>query len=173
MPISTPFTAGMDMIAAPMRPSSLRSHETCEPSPTGSPSTTTSQIAAERVPRPFDLVDVGDHPRFGVGVERAQRRRVGGGVEVLGHGRRAHRIDAAEVHEVAPDANVELGEKTLADGGGGDARRRLARRRALENVARVVAVVLENAGEIGVAGAHARDGAGARRLTCASRRRDP
>ena len=44
MPISTPFTAGIDMIAAPMRPSSLRSHDTCDPRPTGKPSTTTSQM---------------------------------------------------------------------------------------------------------------------------------
>ncbi len=50
MPISTPFTAGIDMIAAPMRPSSLRSHETCEPSPTGSPSATTSQMPPRVLP---------------------------------------------------------------------------------------------------------------------------
>ena len=86
--------------------------------------------------------------------------------------RRTLRVDAAQVHEVATDANVELREKTPTDRRGGDARRRLARRRALENVARVVAIVLENAGEIGVAGANARDGAGARRLP-ARRAPDP
>ena len=75
------------------------------------------------------------------------------------HRRRPRGVDAAEVHEMAADAHVELVEKTLTDGRGGDARRRLARRRALENVARVVAIVLENAGEIGVAGPNARDGA--------------
>ena len=52
--------------------------------------------------------------------------------------------------------------KRLQIGAGGDARRGLARRRALEDVARVVAVVLEDAGEVGVAGTHARDGALAR-----------
>ena len=59
--------------------------------------------------------------------------------------------------------------KRLQIAAGGDARRRLARRRALENVARVVAIVLEHAGEIGVAGTHARDGALARIADRASR----
>ena len=68
-------------------------------------------------------------------------------------------VDAAEVHDMAADAHAELGEKALADRGRGDARRRLARRRALEDVARVVAVVLEQPGEVGVARTHARDGA--------------
>ena len=46
--------------------------------------------------------------RLGVGVERAQRRRVGRGVEVRRHLSRTRRIDAAEVHEVAADAYAEL-----------------------------------------------------------------
>ena len=41
-PISTPFTAGIDITARASRPSSLRSHETCEPRPTGTPNATTS-----------------------------------------------------------------------------------------------------------------------------------
>ena len=63
--------------------------------------------------------------------------------------------------------------KRLQTAAGGDARRGLARRRALENVARVVAIVLEHAREIGVAGTHARDGTLARRraLIARSRRR--
>ena len=64
-------------------------------------------------------------------------------------------------------------EEALADRRRGDARRRLARRRALEDVARVVAVVLEQAGEIGVAGTHARDGALARRPDRPRAARDP
>ena len=63
---------------------------------------------------------------------------------------------------MAADAHVELVRKRLQIGRRGDARRRLARRRALEDVARVVAIVLEDAGEVGVAGTHARDGAPAR-----------
>ena len=47
--------------------------------------------------------------------------------------------------------DAELVEQAARDGARGDARRRLARRRALEDVARVVAIVLEDAGEIGVA----------------------
>ena len=66
------------------------------------------------------------------------------------------RVDAAEVHDVAADANAELVEQPLADRAGGDARGRLARRGALEDVARVVAVVLEQAGEVGVAGPRTR-----------------
>ena len=63
---------------------------------------------------------------------------------------------------MAADADAELREQSLRDGAGGHARRRLARRRALEDVARVVAIVLEDAGEIGVTGTHPRDRAFAR-----------
>src|SRR5947207_837371 len=41
-PSSTPFTAGMDMSACARRPSSLASHDTWEPRPTGAPSAITS-----------------------------------------------------------------------------------------------------------------------------------
>ena len=51
------------------------------------------------------------------------------------------------------DGDAELGEQPAADGARGDARRRLARRGALEDVARVVAVVLEDPGQVGVTGA--------------------
>ncbi len=60
------------------------------------------------------------------------------------------------------DADAELAQEPLADRRRRDARRGLASRGALENVARVVAIVLEEAGEVGVAGAHARDRALAR-----------
>src|SRR5204863_858683 len=41
-PSPTPFTAGIDIRACASRPSSFRSHDTCEPRPTGAPSATTS-----------------------------------------------------------------------------------------------------------------------------------
>ena len=63
--------------------------------------------------------------------------------------------------------------KRLQIAAGGDARGRLARRRALEDVARVVAIVLEDAGEVGVTGTHARDGALARRRDRPRAARDP
>src|SRR6185437_8796461 len=115
--------------------------------------------AAEGVASALDLVDVGDHALLGRGVEGAQRRGVGRGVEVLGHGIRPHGIDAAEVDDVAAYADAELHEKTLADRRGGDTGRGLARRGAFENVARVVTVVLEDAREVRVAGTDAGDGA--------------
>src|SRR5204863_286564 len=41
-PSSTPFTAGIDIRACASRPSSFRSHDTCEPRPTGVPKASTS-----------------------------------------------------------------------------------------------------------------------------------
>jgi hypothetical protein len=75
----------------------------------------------------------------------------------------AHGVHTAQVHEVAADGDAELLEQTARDGSGGDARRRLSRRRTLEDVARVLTIVLEDAGEVGVARPHARDGAAAQR----------
>ena len=115
--------------------------------------------AAERVAGALDLVDLRDHPRFGGGVERAQRRRVGRGVDVRRHSAGRAASMPPRCTRWLPIATPNSREEALADGAGGDARGRLARRRALENVARVVAVVLEQSGEIGVAGTHARDGA--------------
>ena len=69
-----------------------------------------------------------------------------------------------------PSGDAELAEKPPADRAGGDARRRLAGRGALEDVAGIVAIVLEHAGEIGVAGRGARDGALARRGIALARR---
>ena len=151
MPISTPFTAGIDMMAAPMRPSSFRSHETCEPSPTGSPSHDDLADAAERVAGALGGVDALDHRRLGRGVERAKLRGVGGFVELGGHGIGARGVDAAQVNEMAADGDAELVEQAARDRAGGDAGGRLAGRGALEDVARVLAVVLEDAREVGVA----------------------
>ena len=43
-PISTPLAAGIDMRAAASRPSSFRSHDTCDPKPTTTPRAITSTI---------------------------------------------------------------------------------------------------------------------------------
>src|SRR5262245_19630972 len=59
------------------------------------------------------------------------------------------------MHEVAADAHLELGEKSPAHRGRGDPRRSFTCRGALENVASVVTIVLEQARKIGVAGAGA------------------
>src|ERR1043166_1285488 len=78
---------------------------------------------------------------------------------------------AAQLDQVRADADVEFAEKFPADRRGGDACGRLARRRTFENIARVVAVVFENAGEVGVSRANARDGALARIGIALTRRR--
>ena len=103
MPISTPFTAGIDMIAAPRRPSSFRSHDTCEPSPTGTPSQTTSTDAAERIPFRLRGVDARDHRCSALAssvrsgeASTAALRSVGEYVGTRG-------VDAAEVHDVAAE----------------------------------------------------------------------
>jgi len=52
-PSSTPFTAGMDMSAWARRPSSLRSQDTWDPRPTGTPRATTSTIPPSVSPAAF------------------------------------------------------------------------------------------------------------------------
>ena len=105
----------------------------------------------------FRSVDARDHLRLGVRIECPQRRAVGDDVDVRRKRIRALGINAAQVHEVRADGDAELREQVPADGAGSDARSGLARGGALENVARVVAIVLEEAGEIGMARAHAGD----------------
>src|SRR3989442_13195960 len=65
--------------------------------------------------------------------------------------------DPAQFDHMGPDLDLELFQQHLADRAAGDPRHRLARARPLQDVPRVLAVVLERAGEIGVPGARARD----------------
>ena len=53
-----------------------------------------------------------------------------------------------------PDANAELGEQSTGDGARRDAGGCLAGRGALKDVAGIVAVVLEQPGQVGVARSH-------------------
>ena len=69
-----------------------------------------------------------------------------------GSGSGGDRADAAERHEVRADLDAELLEQAPRHGAGRDARRGLARRGALEDVAGIDAIVLEHADEVGVAG---------------------
>ena len=89
-------------------------------------------------------------------VERSHRGCVGDSVDVGGQLIRQHGVDAAELHEMTSDLHTELREELATDCSRGNARRRLAGGCALEHVASIVAIVLEHAGEIGVAGARAR-----------------
>src|SRR2546422_5119464 len=60
------------------------------------------------------------------------------------------RGDPTELHDVAADLDVELLEQQLAHGPAGDPGDGLAGAGALQDVARVLAVVLEDAREVGV-----------------------
>src|SRR5438034_3241278 len=60
---------------------------------------------------------------------------------------------AAQFDHVAADLDAELLEQEFADGATGDPRPRLARARPLQDVAGVAPVVLQGAGQVGVAGA--------------------
>src|SRR6266516_941891 len=61
-------------------------------------------------------------------------------------------LDAAQLYDVAADLDAELLEQQLAHGAAGDPRHSLPRARPLEDIARVLTVVLQAAGEIGVPG---------------------
>src|SRR5947208_16529639 len=67
------------------------------------------------------------------------------------------RGDPTELHDVAADLDVELLEEDLAHGPAGDAGDGLAGAGALQDVARVLAVVLEDAREVGVPRARPRN----------------
>src|SRR5213593_1692255 len=60
---------------------------------------------------------------------------------------------SSQLDDVRPDLDAELLEQEFADGAAGDPRHRLARARPLQNVAGVAPVVLQGAGQVGVAGA--------------------
>ena len=142
----------MLMTAAASAPSSRRSQWTYDPSPIGSPWTTTSKTPptvspAERASSMRAII-----ARLGVGVRAAQRRGVGlvarpGGI------RRVDR-DAADLGRERPGLDAELAQERAGDAAGRDAGRRLARRGALEDVADVVEAVLEGAGQVGMTGPH-------------------
>src|SRR5213076_103726 len=63
------------------------------------------------------------------------------------------RPDPPQFDDVRTDLNAELFQQDLAYRAAGDSRHRFAGARSLQDVARVPAVVLERAREIGVAGA--------------------
>src|SRR5690606_27643632 len=108
--------------------------------------------AAEGVARGARLVHRLDHAGLGLDVKRAERRLVGGGVDVLGQRVGWAGLDGPERDHVAADGDAELREQPLGDGARGDARGGLAGGGALEDVARVAAAVLEDADEVRVAG---------------------
>src|SRR5512140_2745723 len=121
MPISTPFTAGIDMSAAPRRPSSVRAESD------GYAGTNDLDDSAERIPFPLRRVDPLDHACLRDRVERAKRRAIDGGIEIFGENIGTAGVNATELNHVASRGSVEAAEKLSADRAGGDARRGLAR----------------------------------------------
>src|SRR5438309_10480343 len=61
-------------------------------------------------------------------------------------------LDAAQLSHVAPDFDPEPPQQPPAHGAAGDPRHSLPRARPLENIARVLTIVLQAASEIGVPG---------------------
>src|SRR5450756_2866338 len=75
--------------------------------------------AAEGVAVRLRGVDSGNHLFLGCAIQSAQRRRVGGCVEVRRHLVGAARVDPSQVHNMAPQGDAELAEKAPADGSRG------------------------------------------------------
>ena len=119
--------------------------------------------AAERVAGFLGRVDLRDHPRFALRGRRsaaANRRESLRVVEVTAAGSAMPTPPMRD--DVARDLDAEAREELAGEGAGGDARRGLAGAGALEDVAHVVALVLQRAGEVGVARAAAASPARAR-----------
>ena len=114
-------------------------------------------LAAQGVAGLLGLVDPADDLGLDRGIEHAHLGAVGGVVQGDGQLGGAGGDDAAQGDDVAPDLDPELVEQPLGQRAGGDPRRGLARAGALQDVAGVEPVVLEDAGQVGVAGAGAGD----------------
>ncbi len=155
-PISTPFTAGIDISIPASRPSSLRSQLTWLPSPTTTPRATTSTspprvspaFLASSIRRTISASTEGSSTRTS---ERSAASLRGTGSSA---GRAA--MTPPKRDDVAPDLDAELVEQPLGQRAGRDPGRGLPRAGALQDVAGVEPVVLEDAGQVGVA----RDGGG-------------
>ena len=102
-------------------------------------------------------IDLRNHADFRVEVGAAQRR-VGADVarRFERDAQRRVEADAVDAIHVAHDLDVERSEQLPGDGACRDARRGLARARALEHIANVGAVVLDGARQIGVPGTRPR-----------------
>jgi hypothetical protein len=151
-PISTAFTACTDITACARRPSSFSSQCTCEPSPAG----TLCAITVTAPPRVSPAVLVSSTSATIAGSRSRAMARSGELsstlLEVAPVGNRPVDSDRAEEAHAAPDLDPGGQQEHAREGAGGNAGGGLARRRALEDVAQVRALVLEAAGEVGVPG---------------------
>ena len=115
--------------------------------------------AAERVAGLLGLVDGGNHLLLDGGIGAAQRRVDGNRADPFdGNCQRLVDADAADHRHVAQHLDAELRQQLARQRSDGDARRGLARAGTFEHVADVGQVVLERAGEIGMAGPRPRHG---------------
>src|SRR5687768_13800366 len=90
--------------------------------------------APERVPLLLYGIDPLDHTRFRLRVQRPQGRPVRDHIDVVRIAFRWSRANLPELHDVTSNANAELRQKATTYRADGDARRRLARGCALEDV---------------------------------------
>ena len=126
-------------------------------------------LAAQRVAGLLGLVDPAHDLGLDRPVEHPDLGAVGGVVERHGQLGGPGTGDAAERDDVAADLDAELVEQPLGQGAGGDPRGGLPGAGALQDVAGVEPVVLEHAGQVGVA----RPGAGDPPAAQLARRRRP
>ena len=119
---------------------------------------------ADRIAGAQHVVHFRFHSRFGCRIDAAQRRfeifADGDDIFPRGGALQAH---VADGDRVAQDGDAEFAQQQFAERAGGHARRRLARRGALEHVARIVKIEFLRAGQVRVARAAA-PSAGAARL---------
>ena len=104
-------------------------------------------------------VDFGFEAGFGFGVDAVEEdlgAGVGGGD--FGPCGGAAKFGCADADDVGADVDAEFGEQHLGECSAGDAGGGLAGTGALEDVTGVREIVLEGAGEVGVAGARGSDG---------------
>jgi hypothetical protein len=113
--------------------------------------------AAEGVPRRLALVDLGADPVVQVLVQRVEERLLADLEDLVRVLQPGGAADAADLDDVADDADAEAGEDGVGEGPGGDARGGLAGAGALGHVAGVLGAELEGPGEVGVAGPRAGD----------------
>ena len=143
----------METIACASRPSSRVSQAMCEPRPGRHAVRHHFENAAHGVAGPVGFVHHFLHLRFDFGVHAAEQDFLAlvQRADFFPRGRGAADGRASMADHVAQDLDAELAEKGLGERAGSDARGGLTRAGALEDIARVVKIVLERAGKVGMA----------------------
>src|SRR6185295_12225565 len=113
--------------------------------------------APQGVAGQLDLVDLRLEPLVEVLVERVEHRLLAHADELVGRVDARRARDAADLDDVAQDADAEVREEGVGERAGGHSSRGLPGAGALGDVPRVVRPELHGAGEVGVPGPRARD----------------